>query len=296
MTRSRAGWLAALFGFCWVAGFAHGWGHEAHRLIARKACDAMPAPIHGFFIAHRAKIAEHSIDPYRWRESKDPKHEKEHSYHYFDIDYEGFGPYPFNELPRNHEEAVEKFGEETFDRYGRLPWRIVSYLDELTAAFESGDIDRIAAALGAHSFYASKPYQPYHCVMNFNGRKTGQPNADGMWEWNLAQRHERELEVRVTADLEAVRPVEKPYDAVFEAVMDSYALHFLLLNHDRRARDGLEGNLEKNDEYYRRLWAVSGETLESQLSKAATATARFWLTAWEWAGRPELPLPNAAAE
>ena len=282
---------AACLALCWAAGYAHGWGHEAHRLIAQKACEAMPEPLRAFFIENQEKIVQRAIDPYLWRESDDPKYKDEHANHYFDIDYEGFGPYPFNELPRNYEEAVEKFGDELFDRYGRLPWRIVAYLDVAEKAFQSGDADQITAALGAHAFYAAKPYQPYHCVMNFNGRKTGQPHADALWEWNLVQRYEAELASAPAPMIDAEAAVEKPYDAVFEAIMDSYALHFLLLNHDRRARSGLTGNLEKNDEYFRRLWAMSGETLQAQISKAAKAAARFWLTAWERAGKPELPLP-----
>ena len=296
MVRWRVRRLAAFGAFLLAAGAAHGWGHEAHRLIAQKACEAMPEPVRAFFIENQDKIVQHAIDPYLWRESEDPKHQNEHANHYFDIDYEGFGPYPFNELPRDYEAAVEKFGEETFDKYGRLPWRIVSYLDVVTEAFRSEDSERIAAALGAHAFYAAKPYQPYHCVMNFNGRKTGQPHADALWEWNLVQRYEAELKAAAAPKIEAGQTVEKPYDAVFEAVMDSYALHFLLLNHDRRARSGLTGNLEKNDEYFRRLWIMSGETLESQISKAAETAARFWLTAWERAGKPDLPIAAPTEE
>ncbi len=141
--------MAAFGAFLLAAGAAHGWGHEAHRLIAQKACEAMPEPVRAFFIENQDKIVQHAIDPYLWRESDDPKHQNEHANHYFDIDYEGFGPYPFNELPRDYEAAVEKFGEETFDKYGRLPWRIVSYLDVVTEAFRSEDSERIAGARSA---------------------------------------------------------------------------------------------------------------------------------------------------
>jgi D-aminopeptidase len=284
--------LAVALTLAALASAAHGWGHEAHQIITRKACDAMPEAVRAFFMSNRAALAEHTIAPYHWRESEDPKHAGEHERHFFDIDYEGFGAYPFSELPWDYAAAAEKFGDETFDRYGRLPWRIASYMDEVVAAMESGDADRIVETAAAYSFYVAKPFQPFHCVMNFTGRATGQPNADALWEWNLVQRHQQELEVAVAADLSKVGAVDSPVERAFINIMDSYALHFLILNHDRMARDGIEGDLEENDVYFERLWELSGSVLEAQLSAAATNVASYWLAAWEKAGRPQLPAPD----
>ncbi len=272
-----------------AASSAHGWGHEAHQIITRKACDAMPEPVRAFFMAHRDALAEQTLGPYHWRESDDPAHAGEHERHFFDIDYEGFGEYPFNELPRNYEAAAAKLGDATFDRYGRLPWRIESYIDEVADAMAAGDADRIVETAAAYSFYVAKPFQPFHCVMNFTGRATGQPNTDALWEWNLVQAHEQELEVSVAADLSRVAAVDSPVARAFINIMDSYALHFLILNHDRLAREGIEGELEESEEYIDRMWSLSGALLRHQLSRAATDVASYWLTAWEQAGKPELP-------
>jgi D-aminopeptidase len=275
--------------FVAIASVAHGWGHEAHQLITRKACDAMPEPVRAFFMAHRAELVEATLGPYHWRESEDPAHKGEHERHFFDIDYEGFGEYPFSAVPRDYDAAVEKFGDETFDKYGRLPWRIASYLDEVSEAMASGDVDRIVETAAAYSFYVAKPFQPFHCVMNFNGGRTNQRNVDALWEWNLVQEHQQELEVSVAADLSQVGAVDSPIERAFINIMDAYALHFLILNHDRLARDGIDGDLEESEEYLDRMWSMSGELLRRQLSAAATNVASYWLAAWEAAGQPDLP-------
>ena len=92
----------------------------------------------------------------------------------------------------------------------------------------SGDVDRIVETAAAYSFYVAKPFQPFHCVMNFNGGRTDQRNVDALWEWNLVQEHQQELEVSVAADLSRVGAVDSPIERAFINIMDSYALHFLI--------------------------------------------------------------------
>ncbi|MAF10755.1 hypothetical protein CMK11_09905, partial [Candidatus Poribacteria bacterium] len=106
-------YVVAVLALATLTSGAYGWGHEAHQIITRKACDAMPEPVRAFFMANRAGLVEHTTDPYHWRESEDPKHAGEHERHFFDIDYEGFGAYPFTELPWDYAAAAEKFGDET---------------------------------------------------------------------------------------------------------------------------------------------------------------------------------------
>ena len=111
--------------------------------------------------------------------------------------------------------------------------------------------------------------------MIFTGRATGQPNTDALWEWNLVQAHEQELVVSVAADLSRVAAVDSPVARAFINIMDSYALHFLILNHDRLAREGIEGELEESEEYIDRMWSLSGALLRHQLSRAATDVASY---------------------
>ena len=43
--------------------------------------------------------------------------------HFLDIDWEGYGKYPFAGLPRSYEEAIGKFGKDRVTQEGLLPWR-----------------------------------------------------------------------------------------------------------------------------------------------------------------------------
>ena len=112
--------------FVAIASVAHGWGHEAHQLITRKACDAMPEPVRAFFMAHRAELVEATLGPYHWRESEDPAHKGEHERHFFDIDYEGFGEYPFNDVPRDYDAVLRARSsalDEGLDPDGDAAWQ-----------------------------------------------------------------------------------------------------------------------------------------------------------------------------
>ncbi|MBM3213408.1 hypothetical protein FJZ36_00605 [Candidatus Poribacteria bacterium] len=264
---------------------AFGWGYEAHKLITRKACDAMPEPVRGFFISHSDELAERSLDPDSWRKTD----KLEHSNHFLDIDYSGFGPYPFSDLPRSYAEASAKFGEEALDQYGRLPWRIDRYMEDAVRAIKSGDPAKVVGVLGAYSHYIEDAHMPLHVVMNFNGQLTGQRGVHGRWEWNMVDRHLPELSAAVLADPSKVAPVEQPLETAFEIIFDSYGKHFALLDADRHAAAGIEGDLEESDVYFDRLWRRSNELCIAQMTRAAEYVASFWTTAWERAGKPKLP-------
>ena len=64
------------------------WGFEAHRLIADRAIDLLPAAIRPFFVKHRAFIAEHAIDPDLWRTAG---WTEEPPQHFLDLDAFGAG-------------------------------------------------------------------------------------------------------------------------------------------------------------------------------------------------------------
>jgi D-aminopeptidase len=266
---------------------AFGWGYAAHRLITRKACDAMPEPVRVFFVANRNALAEHSIDPDLWR--KEDKTEGPR--HFLDMDYEAFGKFPFAELPRDFDAAVAKFGKETFDKVGYLPWRIDEYMGAVVEAMKSGDAATMVPIVGAYAHYIEDAHMPLHGVINYDGQFTNQKGVHGRWEWNLVERYESALDAAVVADPTRVRVVASPRDLAFDVLLDSYARHFELLNDDRRAAEGVAGSLDANETYFARLWELSGDLCIRQMSEAATQVASLWLTAWERAGRPNLPLP-----
>src|SRR5215216_7383859 len=91
-----------------VPGPAQAWGFEAHKFIMERAITLLPPELRPLFERHRATLIERSIDPDTWRTAgfahdEDPNH-------FVDLDWQGFGPYPFNGLPRDYTAAVATFG------------------------------------------------------------------------------------------------------------------------------------------------------------------------------------------
>src|SRR5215203_6126056 len=80
------------------------WGFEAHRLIADRAVDLLPAAIRPFFVKNRAFISEHAIDPDLWRTAGWVEEPPQHF-----LDMDAFGPPPFDALPRDKDAAIARF-------------------------------------------------------------------------------------------------------------------------------------------------------------------------------------------
>ena len=138
------------------ANSTRGWGFTAHMRINSDAVDTLPPGMKKFFVSERNFISEHAVDPDRWK--SDDKTEL--SRHFIDMDM--YGTFPFKELPRDYDEAVEKFGAEIVNSRGTLPWRIVEYTLKLAEDIKSGRREKIrvtAAVLGHYvgGFLQSAP-------------------------------------------------------------------------------------------------------------------------------------------
>src|ERR671918_2163274 len=98
---------------------AAAWGFEPHRFIMDRAITLLPPELRPLFEKHRAMVVERAIDPDTWRTAGFNEEEKNH---FLDLDWEGYGNYPFNELPRDYAPAVAQFGRERIENMGTLPW------------------------------------------------------------------------------------------------------------------------------------------------------------------------------
>ena len=105
--------LAALLGL--VAPVpADAWGFEAHRFIMDRAIALLPTELRPLFERHCGRLVEQSIDPDTWRTAG---FDEERKNHFLDLDWEGYGSYPFADLPRDYAAAVAKFGTERIAEY-----------------------------------------------------------------------------------------------------------------------------------------------------------------------------------
>ncbi|MDH4057411.1 MAG: S1/P1 Nuclease, partial [Cyclobacteriaceae bacterium] len=114
-----------------------GWGFHAHRQINRLAVFTLPPEMIGFYKANISYITEAAVNADRRRFAV----VDEAARHYVDIDH--FGDSAINTMPRNWNEAVDKYGEDTLKSYGILPWHLNIMYYRLRDAFMLKDPSRI---------------------------------------------------------------------------------------------------------------------------------------------------------
>ena len=263
------------------------WGWDAHQFIADKAIALLPAELRPFFEANRAAFVERSIDPDLWDDAGFGSQESHH--HFLDIDWQGFGPYPFLGLPRDYTAAVAKFGVRRVEDQGTLPWRTDEVFGNLRRAFNGyvgqGPFGRHAivhqAAWLAH--YVGDAYQPLHSVVNYDGQAGNQRGIHTRFEALLFERYRKQW----TIAPKPMPPVTNARDFVFEALLSGTRLAPAIDKADAAAI----GTRDQYDErYFEAFRKGAGAVMEQRLSESIAAVAAAITGAWESAGRPRVPV------
>jgi hypothetical protein len=264
---------------------AQAWGFEAHRFVMDRAIALLPDALRPLFEKNRALLVERSVDPDTWRSAG---FESEPPNHFVDLDWEGFGKYPFRDLPRDYADAVEKFGAPRIREMGTLPWRSEEFYGNLRRAFEqySGtqygpfDILFFSATLG---HYVGDSHVPFHAVWNYDGQRTNQHGIHARFERDLFERYRDRFDVKpappkAIADLRAF---------VFDRLTEGTQLVPDILKSDLAAigtRDVYD------DAYYEAFFAANRAVMERRLSESISAVAGAIIGAWETAGKPAVPV------
>jgi hypothetical protein len=261
------------------------WGFAAHRFIAEQMIALLPAPIRPLFESRKAYIVERCVDPDLWRNvfpEEDPNH-------FVDLDY--YGKYPFTELPREYDRAIQKWGREVVHEQGTLPWRTAEIYGKLQREFEGLKRDNapsylqdniaLYAAIVAH--YVSDGHVPLHSVVNYDGQRTNQNGIHGRWESELFDRVRARLKIASAAP----SPVGDPREFMFQVLLDSNRLADGVLEADRRAVIGREFY---DDGYFAALANEQFRVVEQRINDSITAVASMIIGAWDAAGRPPLPV------
>jgi hypothetical protein len=238
------------------------------------------------FEAGRTTLVERSIDPDTWQNAGYDDLESPH--HFLDLDWEGYGKYPFNELPRDYTAAVAKFGKPRVDDNGTLPWRTEEMYGNLRRAFEAyarrgafgrNDILFFSAWL---THYVSDAHVPFHAVVNYDGQLTGQNGIHSRFESALFERYRNQL----TIAPKAIAPIVEPRDFMFATIVEGTQLVAPILKADLEAigtRDVYD------DAYFKAFFASNRPVLERRLNEAIAAVAAMIAGAWEAAGKPPVP-------
>jgi Zinc dependent phospholipase C len=270
---------------------ARAWGYEAHKTIMDRAIALLPAELRPLFEQNRATLVERSIDPDTWQSAGFDAQESPH--HFLDLDWDGYGKYPFDGLPRDYTAAVAKYGKTRIDQNGTLPWRVEEVYGDLRRAFESyerrGPFGRFDILFFSAwlTHYVSDAHVPFHAVLNYDGQLTGQHGIHARFEAYLFERYRDQWRVAPTP----MTPIRSPRDFIFDAVLAGTQLVAPILKSDL---DALGTRDEYDDQYYAAFFTANRAVLERRLNEAIAASAAMIAGAWEAAGKPAVPLSPRA--
>jgi hypothetical protein len=271
---------------------AHAWGFDAHRFIMDRAIALLPPELRPLFEANRTTVIERSIDPDTWQNAGFDDVESPN--HFLDLDWEGYGKYPFADLPRDYAAAVAKFGRTRIDQNGTLPWRTEEMYGNLRRAFDSYrrrgafgrfDILHYAAWL---THYVSDAHVPFHAVLNYDGQLTGQYGIHSRFESLLFERYREQLTIAPRARA----PISNPRAFVFDTILEGTQLVPPILKSDL---DAIGSREVYDDEYYAAFFKANRAVMERRLNEAIAAVAATITGAWEAAGKPAMPVSASSA-
>ena len=271
------------------------------RLLAEGALSTAIIPVFSEYLVKRPRAEllrmlravrlaarlDFAIDPDTWRtagfaHAEDPNH-------FVDLDWQGFGPYPFNGLPRDYTAAVAKFGRNRLQETGTLPWAVEERYGALRRAFEDygrrgvfgqNDIIFFSAWL---SHYVQDAHVPFHAVINHDGQLTGQNGIHARFESAMFERYRD----RLTIAPKSTAAIRDPRDFSFATLLQSNQLVPPILKADLEAI----GTRDVYDEaYYEAFFAGARGVMERRLNDSIAAVAAMIAGAWEAAGKPAVPL------
>jgi len=255
---------------------AHGWGRSAQRLVVNKAIDTLPQDIRPFFDTNRSYLIMHVTDPL----DAGAKSATERHNHYIYLDK--YGRFPFEALPRDYKAAVTKFTKAKLEVNGLLPWEIGVYSEKLTNALKAGKWEEAKLDAAILASYVAEAHDPFNTTDNFDGRLSGQTGINERFGTTLIDRFSSFFPMRPND----AAFINDPTDHAFEACLSAHSWLETVLLADRHAR---RGENSYTDEFYDRFYNQAAAILIRQLSEAATDVGSYWLTAWQNAGRPQLP-------
>ncbi|OON68244.1 zinc dependent phospholipase C family protein [Hymenobacter sp. CRA2] len=295
-----AGLLALLLWLVPLRPDTRAWGFFGHRSINRLAVFTLPPEMIGFYKSRIEYLTVQATRP----DSRRNVVQGEAPRHFIDLDV--YGDSAAYKLPRNYADAVARFGEDSLQRHGIVPWHVARMKNQLTEAFRARDAERIISLSADMGHYVADACVPLHTTHNYNGQLTGQRGIHGLWESRLP-----ELLASNYDFFTGPAPyLIKPTDAIWATVTRSSAAVDSVLRFEREVtqklpedrkysfeeRGGRTARVysqEFSREYHQRL---SGQ-VERQMRLAVRMVGAFWFTCWVDAGQPDLNnLPKLTAD
>jgi hypothetical protein len=268
------------------------WGFYAHRQINYYAVFMLPPEMLVLYKPNIQFLSEHAVDPDKRRYAV----AAEGARHYIDIDH--YGTYPFDSLPRTWVKALEKYGNDTLQAYGIVPWHIQTMLYRLTNAFKEKDQVKILKLSADIGHYIADSHVPLHVCSNHNGQLTNQQGIHGFWESRIP-----ELLAATSWDfmLGKASYIANPLSFTWKRVLESAAAADSVLRFERAittqfSPDRKYSFEQRNGQVLRQYSTayclaynqLLNNMIERRMQQSIAAVASFWFTAWVNAGQPDL--------
>lgn len=237
-------------------------------------------------------ITEHAVDPDKRRYAvagEGPKH-------YIDLDH--YGAYPYSALPHKWADAIDKFGKDTLQQYGIVPWHIQIMLTRLTNAFKEKNYSSILKNSAEIGHYIADAHVPLHATENYNGQLTGQQGIHGFWESRIP-----ELLANKEFDffIGKAQYLRDPAAFIWARVLESANAADSVLKFEKQLsiqfrgdqKVAFEGRNNKTIQQYSSAYTIAYNNIlsgmvERRMRQSIFAVASFWFTAWVNAGQPDL--------
>jgi hypothetical protein len=285
--KSSIGLPVLLIGILSIFG---GWGFFAHKKINRLAVFVLPVEMIGFYKKNIEYITETSCNPDRRRYAVADEAPK----HYIDLD--DFGDSAVFRLPRYWRDAVSKYGEDSLQASGILPWHINRMYHNLRDAFFIQDPKRILLYSAEIGHYIADAHVPLHTTSNYDGQKTGQNGIHGFWESRLPEIHFDEYDFFVGSASHIKNVQLKAWDIIANtnSCLDSVLqLEKQLTEKEGDKKFGFENKGKQTVRVYsmnfsKQYHKMLSDMVERQMRKSVKAIADIWYTAWVDAGQPDL--------
>ncbi len=267
-----------------------GWGFFAHKKINQLAVFTLPPDMAAFYKKNIEYLTEAAVNPDRRRYIIP----EEASRHYIDLD--DYGDSASFILPRYWGDAVKKFGEDSLNAHGIVPWHIYRIYNQLRDAFFLKDPDRILRTSADLGHYIADAHVPLHTTKNYDGQLTDQIGIHGFWESRLPELYFSNYEFFVgkaayipnvqLAAWQAVIQSNHAVDSVlrFEKLLfeESGSKKF---NFETKGRQTVK---VVSEEYSKRYHEMLAGMVERQFRASVKMTSDVWYTAWVDAGQPDL--------
>jgi Zinc dependent phospholipase C len=271
---------------------ANCWGFYAHQKINYYAVFLLPPDMMVLYKPNISFLSEHAVDPDKRRYTV----AEEGPRHYIDIDH--YGQYPFDSLPRKWTDAVAKFGADSLNKFGIVPWHIQTMLARLTAAFKEKNFSKIMKTSAEIGHYIGDAHVPLHANSNHNGQYTNQRGIHGFWESRVPELlSEKEFDFFI----DKAAYIKNAGDFIWKRVLESAKASDSVLLFEKQlskvfAEDKKYAFEDRNGKTIRQYSAAFtiafnkklDGMVERRMRQSIYAIASFWYTAWVNAGQPNL--------